>query len=155
AMRVCATPVEVSDLPTAHTLVAETAAIPEMLAPETAGLLATVHLRPFQCSNWAVFPRLDSKKPPPAHTSLLEMAATPEKVPVTTAGVATTAHAVPFQCSASGWALPREVSRDPPAHTSLAGMLATAFSWLLPGGAFGLVVRVQRAGGASARPARR
>src|SRR5215813_4060202 len=150
SMRVCATPVEVSDLPTAHTLVAETAAIPEMLAPETAGLLATVHLRPFQCSNWAVFPRRDSKKPPPAHTSVLEMAATPEKVPVTTAGVATTAHAVPFQCSASGWSLPREFSADPTAHTSLAVMLATAFSWLLPGEAFGLVTRLQGAVCASA-----
>src|SRR5262249_41036598 len=65
-------------------------------------------------------------------------------------GVATTAHAVPFQCSASGWSLPREFSADPTAHTSLAVMLATAFSWLLPGEAFGLVTRLQGAVCASA-----
>src|SRR5262249_61681970 len=50
SMRVCATPVEGSDLPTAHTSGAETAAIPEMLAPETAGLLATRPSRPLQGS---------------------------------------------------------------------------------------------------------
>src|SRR5262249_57732873 len=105
----------------------------------------TVTWRPFQCSNWAVFPRLDSKKPPPAHTSVLEMAATPEKVPVTTAGVATTAHAVPFQCSASGWSLPREFSADPTAHTSLAVMPGTAWGPLFPGGAFGVVSRLHGA----------
>src|SRR5262249_23579898 len=66
----------------------------------------------------------------------------------------TTAHAVPFQCSASGWSLPREFSADPTAHTSLAGMLATAFSWVLPGGAFGLGTRLPGAGRARAARAR-
>src|SRR5215467_10892358 len=148
SMKVWATKPGIID-PTAQTSVLETAATPEM-PPVVAGLFAMVHLRPFQCMNWAVLPRRDSKKPPPAQTSVLEMAATPDRVPVTMAGVGTMLHAVPSQRSASNWSLPREFSADPTAQTSLAEMLATASSWLLPGEALGLATTVQGAGCASA-----
>src|SRR5262249_57975402 len=84
SMNVWAAKPEMID-PTAQTSLLATAAIPAMPAV-VAGLFAMVHLRPFQCMNWAVLPRRDSRKPPPAHTSVLEMAATPDKVPVTMAG---------------------------------------------------------------------